>query len=281
VNLLKKVKYKSKNRYKEFLHAAKSIAKKISQIDGVIGILATGCLGRGHCDDFSDLDLIVYADDKKVKEIKKYIAVGFLRYKEIELDTPVVSYQKVLNQKSPSRYWSQVVRWDRENSQILFEKNKKISNLLKKKLVFPDAEQKRILVYHGQLVDDLLNYDFRLWEKRGGVINMSHCLVKATEHIVLWLYAKNKKFRPYTTKWLFYYLENNLIPEAKHFPVIKKTYLNPIKTIKQAKRIRDDLVKLSKEIGIKFYYEDLKAVFEKSRENWKKAKDKTKYYLSF
>ncbi|MGB2698683.1 MAG: hypothetical protein WBD28_12615 [Candidatus Zixiibacteriota bacterium] len=278
---MKKVKYKSKNRYKEFLHAAKIIAKKISKIDGVIGILATGCLGRGHCDDFSDLDLIVYVDDKKVKEIEKYIAVGFLRFKETELDTPVISYQKALNQKSPSRYWSQIMRWDRENSQILFDKEGKIAKLLKQKLVFPDSEQKRILAYHGQLVDDLLNCDFRLWGKRGGLINMSHCLVQAAEHIVLWIYAKNKKFLPYTTKWLFYYLENNLIPEAKYFPIIKKAYLNPIKTVKQANRVRDSLVKLCKEIGIKFYYEDLESVFEKSRENWKKAKDKTKYYLSW
>lgn len=278
---MKKVKYKSKNRYKEFLAAAKIISEKISKIDGVIGILATGCLGRGHCDDFSDLDLIVYADDKKAKEIEKYIAVGFLRYKEIDFDTPVVSYQKALSEKSPSRYWSQVLRWDRENSQILFDKDKKIARLLKEKLVFPDAEQKRILSYHGQLVDDLLNYDFRLWEKRGGVINMSHCLVQAAEHMILWIYAKNKKFRPYTAKWLFYHLENNSVPEAKYFSIIKKAYLNPIKTLKQAKRVRDSLVKLSKEIGIKFYFEDLEAFFEKSRENWKKAKPKTKYYLSW
>ena len=278
---MKKVKYKSKNRYKEFLNAAKIIAKKISKIDGVVGILATGGLGRGHCDDFSDLDLIVYADEKKAKEIEKYIAVGFLRYKEIDFDTPVVSYQKALNEKSPSRLWSQVLRWDRENSQILFDRDGKIAKLLKEKLVFPDSEQKRILAYHGQLVDDLLNYDFRLWAKRGEVINMAHCLVQAAEHMILWIYAKNKKFRPYTTKWLFYHLENNSVPEAKYFPVIKKAYLSPIKTVKQAKSIRESLFKLSKKIGIKFYFEDLEALHKKSRENWKKTKDKTKYYLSW
>ena len=278
---MKKVKYKSKNRYQEFLHAAKIIAKKISKIDGVVGILATGGLGRGHCDDFSDLDLIVYVDDKKVKEIEKYIAVGFLRYKEIDFDTPVVSYQKALNEKSPSRLWSQVLRWDRENSQILFDRGGKIARLLKEKLVFPDSEQKRILSYHGQLVDDLLNYDFRLWAKRGEVINMAHCLVNAAEHMILWIYAKNKKFRPYTTKWLFYHLENNSVPEAKYFSIIRKAYLNPIKTVKQAKGVRDSLVKLSKKIGIKFYFEDLEALHKRSRENWKKAKEKTKFYLSW
>jgi len=65
-------------------------------------MLATGGIGRGYSDDYSDLDLIVYADHKKVKENRKYIAVVFLRYKNIKLDTPVESYEKALNQKSPS-----------------------------------------------------------------------------------------------------------------------------------------------------------------------------------
>jgi len=56
--------YKNENRYSEFLSVAKSISKKISKIEGVVGILATGGIARGYCDDYSDLDLIVYADDK-------------------------------------------------------------------------------------------------------------------------------------------------------------------------------------------------------------------------
>jgi predicted nucleotidyltransferase len=96
---MNKVKYRSKNRYNEFLSAAEIISEKISKIEGVVGILATGGIGRGYCDDYSDLDLIVYVDDRKVK-IKEYIAVGCLRYKEIGLDTPIESYQKALSHKS-------------------------------------------------------------------------------------------------------------------------------------------------------------------------------------
>ena len=40
--------YKNKNRYSEFLFAAKSISKKISKIEGVVGILATGGIARGY-----------------------------------------------------------------------------------------------------------------------------------------------------------------------------------------------------------------------------------------
>ena len=47
---MKKVKYKGKNRYNEFLSAAKIISKKISKIEGIVGILAIGGIGRGYCD---------------------------------------------------------------------------------------------------------------------------------------------------------------------------------------------------------------------------------------
>jgi predicted nucleotidyltransferase len=273
--------YRSRNRYDDFLSAAKIISKKISKIEGVVGILATGGIGRGHCDDYSDLDLIVYVYDEKLKEIEKYIAVGQLRYKEIELDTPVVSYQKALNHKSPSKYWSQVKRWDRENSQILFDPENKIKNLLKEKLVFPDGEQKKLLRRYRQRVEDYLKYNFQLWEKRGNLINLADCLVRATENLVLWIYAKNKKFQPYIPKWLFYHLENNFVPESKYFNIIKKPYLDSVRTVNDARKIRNELLELSEEIGIKFDYQNLEDIFAQNRNNWEKAQEKTKYYLSW
>ncbi|MFB0510177.1 MAG: hypothetical protein ACETVX_06740 [bacterium] len=279
---MNRVNYRSKNRYNEFLSAAKTIAKKIAKIDGVIGILAIGGIGRGHCDDYSDLDLIIYADDTKVKELRKYIAKGGLRYKEIDLDTPVESYQKALNHKSPSRYWSQIMRWDRENSQILFDANNKIKNLLKAKLVFPDWEQQRLLRRCRHEVENSLKWNFELWQKRGDLINLADSLIRATEYIIRWIYAKNKKFKPYIPKWLFYYLENNLVPESKYFKIIKKPYLEPIKTIEQAIKIRNALLKLCEKIGIELRTGNIEAVFfARHKNNWHKASEKTKYYLSW
>ena len=69
----RKTVYRSRNRYREFLKAAKCIAGKVSKIDGVVGILGTGCIGRGHCDDYSDLDLIVYAHRRACKYLDKNI----------------------------------------------------------------------------------------------------------------------------------------------------------------------------------------------------------------
>ena len=275
------VRYRSKNRYDEFLKAAKIIAQKIAKIDGVIGILATGGIGRGHCDNYSDFDLIIYADTKMAKALKKYIAVGGLNYQGIELDTPVESYQTALKHKSPSRYWSQVMRWDRENSQILFDTGNKINRLLREKLVFPDWEQKRLMKRYRNKIEESLKWNFELWEKRGYRLNLADSLIRAAENIILWIYAKNKKFQPYLPKWLFYYLENSLVPESKYLNVIKRPYLESIKTIDQATRIRNELLKLCRRLKIAFENRNIGEIFEEHKKNWQRSSEKTKCYLSW
>lgn len=273
--------YKGTNRYEEFLCAARTISGKVSQIDGVVGILATGGIGRLFCDDLSDLDVIVYVDEDCVKEIKKYIAVGFLRHKEISLDTPVESYQKALRAKSPSAYWSQVMRWDRENSQIMVDTEKRIENLLKEKLIFPDWEQRRILKHHCQEIEVHLITYVEMWEKRGDLINLAHTLIRGTEHLILWIYARNKKFQPYIPKWLFYYLENGLIPESKYFSIVKKPYLEPIKSKAQVRELQNELLGVCEKVGVKFEHESVEEIFEKERRNWKNVSEKTRHYLGW
>ena len=278
---IRKSGYRGANRHDEFLAAAKVIARKVSRIDGVVGILATGGLGRGYCDDFSDLDLVVYADTASYRSISKYIGVGFLRFKGIDLDTPVESYERACAQKSPSRYWSQVMRWDRENSRILFDSRNRIENLLKAKLVFPDDEQKRLLRKYSGGANLQLKYNFDTWAKRGGCLNSADCLIKGSEQMILWIYAKNKKFQPYMEKWPFYHLEIGAIPESKYLRTIARPYLEPVRTLAQAQDIRDALLKLGVKIGMAFEHEQIEEIFRKQEANWQKASPETKHYLSW
>jgi hypothetical protein len=275
------LRYKNDNKYDEFLAAAKKISKKISKINGVVGILASGGIGRGYCDEFSDLDLTIFAEQENFEEITRYIAVGDLRHKDIALDTPVESYQNALSQNSPSKYWSQDARWDRENSLILFDTDDRIKNLLKQKLVFPDWEQKKLLKKYQTGVELHLIHYFDMWLKRGSQINLADTLIRSAKNLILWIYVKNKKFHPYLPKWLFYYLENDLVPEAKYFNIIKQPYLEQIKTAAQARKIRKQLLELSDDIGIRFEFRSPDEIFEKERENWEKASEKTKKYLSW
>jgi hypothetical protein len=278
---MKRSVYRSHNRYREFLAAAKAIAAKISGIEGVVGILATGGIGRGYCDLYSDLDLIVYADAARAKEIDRYIAVGNLRYKGIELDTPVESYDRALRAKSPSHYWSQVMRWDRQNSKILYDRAGRIKNLLEEKLVFPDWERRKLMKIHGEGVTEHLIYNFDIWQKRGTPVNLAHCLIQAAEHLILWIYAKNGCLQPYVPKWLFYHLENGSVPEARHLATIKRVYTQPVRTLSEARKLREELITLAERIGIGFKFKSLDDLVAGHHSNWGCASEKTRHYLSW
>ncbi len=264
-----------------FSRAAGIIAGKIAKIDGVIGIIATGGIGRGHSDKFSDLDLIVYADEKKAKEIDKYIAIGQLHHKGLDYDTPVESYQKAMRRKSPSDYWSQALRWTLESSHILYDTKNRIAGMLAEKVIFPDSERRRLMNDHHHWADEILNYMYPTWEARGQVYHLAHILRQAADNIVLWIYAKNNKFQPYLRKWHFYYLENNMIPESRHFKIIKKAYTSPITTRKQADQMRRELINLCGKIGMNIVEVKWEDVLKKNSINWENASDKTKFYLDW
>ena len=198
-----KLVYRNNNRQDEFLQAAKAVSKKVSTIEGVVGILATGGIARGYCDDYSDLDLIVYANEGKVAEIGNYIAVGWLMYKNIGLDTPVESYEKALQADSPSDYWSQVMRWDRQNSILLFDSEDRIRDLLRAKLVFPERERQQLQKEYADKVEEYLVHSFDMWEQRGALVNLADLLITSTKYLIQWIYASNGKFQPYLPKWLF------------------------------------------------------------------------------
>jgi len=273
--------YRNDNRRDEFLQAAKVVSKKISTIEGVVGILATGGIARGYCDDYSDLDLIVYANEEKVVEIGNYIAIGWLMYKNIGLDTPVESYEKALQADSPSDYWSQVMRWDRQNSILLFDSENRIRDLLRAKLVFSERERQQLQKEYADKVEEYLVHSFDMWEQRGTLVNLADLLITSTKYLIQWIYASNGKFQPYLPKWLFYYLENGQVPEAEFFDIIQKPFVGPITTAEEARQIRDELLDLCGKIGIRFRFGTINEVFQHCRYNWEQASARTKHYLSW
>jgi predicted nucleotidyltransferase len=276
-----KLVYRNENRRDEFLRAAEAISKKISTIEGVVGILATGGIARGYCDDYSDLDLIVYTNEEKVVEIGSDIAVGWLMYKDIGLDTPVESYEKALQADSPSDYWSQVMRWDRQNAILLFDAENRIRDLLSAKIVFPEWERQQLLKEYADKVEETLVQSFDMWEQRGALVNLADLLITSTKYLIQWIYARNGKFQPYLPKWLFYYLENGQVPEAEFFDVLQKSFVGPITTTEEARQIRDELLDLCGKIGLSFKFGTITEVFQHCSNNWEQASAETKRYLSW
>jgi hypothetical protein len=273
--------YRGVNRYDEFCSAAKTIAGKISKIEGVVGVLATGGIGRGFCDGFSDLDLIVFADRDGFRRVSRTIAVGQLCYKGIELDTPVESYQTALTQRVPSSYWSQLRRWDLTCSKTLYDSGGMMKRLLKEKLVFPEQERSCLLRDCREGINLHLKYNFDSWTGRGDPYNLADCLIRGTLQMIMWIYAKNGKFQPYMDKWPFYHFENDSLPEASSFATIKKPFTEPIRTVRQARRIRELLLSVAIDIGITLDYVEIGEIHTKNCANWERAPKATKSYLSW
>jgi hypothetical protein len=197
------------------------------------------------------------------------------------VDTPVESYERALKHKSPSKYWSQVLRWDRENSVILYDTGNRIRDLLREKLVFPDRERMRITAHQSEKIADRLIYEFALWEKRGEPLNLARLLTQAVEHLTLWIYAKNKKFQPYLDKWLFYHLETAAVPESGSLRILRKPFTQSIRSVAEARSIRDELLRLTADLGVELDYRSVEEVRSEEQENWTRASEKTRYYLSW
>jgi predicted nucleotidyltransferase len=273
--------YKGPNRYRTFLKAGKIISKKIAALDGVVGILGTGSIGRKFGDKYSDLDLLVYAHSKAVKRLDKLISIGFISYKGLEYDIEMITYEEALKAKSPSDFWNQLRRWDQQNSQILYDSNNRIKNLLAEKLVYPDWEQKKLLRKYQYQVDELLVYFPEMWANRGQLYNIIDSLTQAVHSIVLWIYAKNKAFEPYLPKWPFFHLENGTVPEAKYLDSLVEIYTRPIRSQATAMHVRKKLLKVCNQIGMKFEFNGFTDVHQRTKANWKKIPEKSKEILKW
>jgi len=273
--------YKAPNRVEEFRRAAETIGDKIASIDGVVGVLATGGIARGYCDDISDLDLVVFTEDERTDDIASYIAIGMLMHKNISLDTPVESYRTALEADVPSEYWSQVVRWDREQAIVLADSEGRIAKLLANKIVFPESERKELLEKYRGLVEEYLLYNVDMWSKRGTLANLADTIITGTKHLICWLYAKNGRFQPYLPKWLFYYLENHLIPESPYLDVLRRPYLEGISTHDKAMEIRRDLLEVCRDCRVAFRFNSVEDVFAHCRSNWDDLPERSKKYLGW
>jgi hypothetical protein len=273
--------YKGANRYRTFLKAGRIIAGKIATMDGVVGVLGTGSIGRRFGDRYSDLDMTVYAHTEAVRRLDKIIAVYWTRYKGMDFDIPVVSYERALREKVPSAYWSQLNRWHVQNSQILYDTDNRLKKLLDAKLVYPDREQKRLLDRYQSEVHEHLVFFPVSWAERGELYNVVDALVRAVQSMVLWIYARNKVFEPFINKWLFYHLEMGTVPEAVHLPMLTEVYTSPLTSIKTAMHLRDRLLNVCDEIGLTFEVYSYEEAHRRGNDRWKTMSKETRRVLSW
>lgn len=191
---------KTKDKSKEHLEIAKEYTNKISSNKGVIGVAVGGSLGRGHSDDFSDIDFYVYVDNKTFQRWKKKrpIKKGCHKYKGYEVETEIFNFDEEKKNK-----WLIQDRWERQHHFTLFDTNKKIENLIKQKCVWEKGEREELLKnllhrseWYLELHEDFID--------RGDLQQAQYVINCVIDWILDSVFLKNNYFIPWP-KWKFHY----------------------------------------------------------------------------
>lgn len=273
--------YLGNNRYRTFLRAGRTVAGKIAKLDGVVGILGTGSIGRRFGDHHSDLDLIVYAHREAVRELRRLVSVGWACYREVEVDIMVLPYETALKARVPSAFWSQLKRWDQQNSQVMHDTRRRLETMLEQKLVYPDKEREQLLARYKREVHEHLVFYPELWGDRGRLYNVIDTLYRAVQNIVLWIYARNRVFEPYVAKWLFFHLETKAVPEHIYLDALTDVYTKPIRSQAEAMRRRKALLEICDAIGLQWEIYSSAEAHRRMIRNWSSLSEATRRLLEW
>lgn len=273
--------YRGANRYRTFLKAGRTITRKISKLNGVVGILGTGSIGRRFGDRFSDLDLTVYAEDAALRDLRRLVSIGWISYKNMPYDILVESYDKASRAGVPSKYWTQVQRWHHQNSQILFDPEKRVEQLLRQKLVYPERERTGLLKRYQLEVQEHLVFFPEMWAERGELYNVIETLTQAVRYMLLWICARNAVFEPFMEKWPFYHLETKAVPEHVHLSTLTRIYTDRNRTLTAVMKCRQELLSLCEQIGLRWEVNSTVEALERCRRSWSRISDETKRLLAW
>jgi len=210
---------KTKNLNAEYLEVARAYAKEISKYEGVIGIAVGGGIGRGH----SDIDLYIYLDSETYKKWKKKspIKEGCHDWKGFELETEFYDFECEKNKD-----WLIPDRWEKQHHFTLFDKGKKVENLIKRKCVWKKGEREKLLKERIHRADWYLDlHETFIFRKD---IGQAHYLVNIViDWILEIILLKNKYFIPWG-KWKFHYAK-----------LMKNKPMNFEKRIMEAMKIKE------------------------------------------
>ncbi len=185
----------------KYFRVAKEYAKEISSKKGVMGITVGGGIGRGHSDEFSDIDLFIFLDSSTYQKwLKKSpIPKGDHYWKNFWVETEFLSYKE-----EKEKAWRIEDRWERQHHIIFFDKKSKIKNLLKEKITFGLDEKEKLLKHISGLANWYVSELPNVWIKRGNIAQAHYVLNIALDWILDCVFLKNNYFVPWA-KWKLHY----------------------------------------------------------------------------
>lgn len=200
-----------KNQIRRFRKAAEQLTTRISQLDGVAGIVFIGGLVRGFVDKFSDIDVIVFLS-KMANGLKRKVRdIGLDEGNRSGLD---IDLEIHLLSDFAMRKWDEMSMWEFSRAEIVFDPKGDVSRLFEKKLKISESFWiKRIAVYAEYLKwyccppKEEVGTIAEAWIKRGNLASAHYCLNYSVDLVLKLMFALNKEFLP-APKWRVFYSYN-------------------------------------------------------------------------
>ena len=184
----------------KLLEKATRIAKEFIQsyvCDDVVGIVFLGAIARGYFDPSADIDIAIF----KKEGSQLPITDKFYKVEDIEVQIWLSDYESELIDP-----WDMAKRWTYSQSQIYFDPQEKIVQLLKEKVPLKPEEKKWLMMSGLTLSEWYINRLTQLWIERGNIVSAHHMFDQGLIYFFDMLFGLNNELVA-DMKWRYYCVE--------------------------------------------------------------------------
>jgi predicted nucleotidyltransferase len=224
------MKLKGKNQIRKFRLIAEALKSKITQYEGVVGIIFIGGLVRGFADKYSDVDIIVLLRERDESLRKAIRRVGLDEQKRSGID---IDLEVHIFEDFKKREWNEMLRWDFSRAEIVFDHHGEIRRLVREKMNVPESFWIKRIVIDGEHLkwyccptQEGIGSIVDLWIDRGDLVSAHYCLSHAFDLLIRIIFALNREILP-APKWRIFYSF-----KLKWLPKDYKTLLEEVVTVK-------------------------------------------------
>jgi hypothetical protein len=182
------------------LDKATRLAKEFVQkyiCDDIVGIVFLGAIVRGYFDHSADIDIAIFK--KAGSQIP--ITRKFYKIEDMEVQIWLSDYESEL-----ANPWDMARRWTYSQSQIYFDPQEKIAQLLKDKVPLKPEEKRWLMMSGLTLSEWYINRLTQLWLERGNIVSAHHMFDQGLIYFFDMLFGLNNELVA-DMKWRYYCVE--------------------------------------------------------------------------
>jgi hypothetical protein len=184
----------------KLLDKATRLAKEFVQkyiCDDIVGIVFLGAIVRGYFDHSADIDIAIFK--KAGSQIP--LTRKFYKIEDMEVQIWLSDYESEL-----ANPWDMARRWTYSQSQIYFDPQEKIAQLLKDKVPLKPEEKRWLMMSGLTLSEWYINRLTQLWLERGNMVSAHHMFDQGLIYFFDMLFGLNNELVA-DMKWRYYCVE--------------------------------------------------------------------------